>query len=158
MISKSESDSANSDQRTTLVINLCALFLAPFITAEIMFLFHRQMGYYRGPDIWGMFVPVIVMFLIRNKWFSLTFMTMLLFVFSRFSYEIFQIRGVTKIREHLDVSFIGSAVFLISMISAVIWAAVFVLRLAKYAINPKGDQMASGVIAEADHIEIVNED
>lgn len=60
--------------RTTLILNICALVLALIINIEGAYIIHRLYGWYNRSDWVAGFVPVLVMFIIRNRRFSYTFL------------------------------------------------------------------------------------
>lgn len=60
--------------RTTLVLNICALALALIITIEGAYIIYRIFGWYNRSDWIASLVPVLVMFIIRNRGFSYVFL------------------------------------------------------------------------------------
>lgn len=62
--------------RSTLIANVCALVVACADTPAAAFVVHECLGYYRPQDILGFFLPVLVMFIIRNPKFSWLFLAL----------------------------------------------------------------------------------
>ena len=54
-----------SGGRTTLITNLCAFFVACIVTIQTMFIMSKVVGSYGPSDTWMMFVPVLILFVIR---------------------------------------------------------------------------------------------
>ncbi|MBS4005201.1 MAG: hypothetical protein KGZ91_17655 [Afipia sp.] len=60
--------------RTTLILNICALVLAIIISIEGAYIIYHIFGWYNRSDWIASFVPVLVMFIIRNRGFSYAFL------------------------------------------------------------------------------------
>ncbi|MEH2513950.1 hypothetical protein V1291_005304 [Nitrobacteraceae bacterium AZCC 1564] len=62
--------------RTVLILNVCALILALIVSVEATFIDYRIFGWLRPSDWLFAFVPVTAMFLVRNKMFSIAFLSL----------------------------------------------------------------------------------
>jgi hypothetical protein len=62
--------------RSTLIANVCAFVVACADTPAGAFVVHKCLGYSRPQDILGFFLPVLVMFIIRNPKFSWLFLAL----------------------------------------------------------------------------------
>ncbi len=61
--------------RTTLVLNICALALALIIGIENTYITYNVYGWLPHWSVWAMgFTPMLVMLIVRNKWFSGAFL------------------------------------------------------------------------------------
>ena len=61
--------------RTTLILNICALILALIISIENTYITYNVYGWLPHWSVWAMgFAPMLVMLIVRNKWFSGVFL------------------------------------------------------------------------------------
>jgi len=83
--------------RTTLILNLCAVLIAGIVAAERWFVLERVfLGI--GADwayIWPTFLPVAVMFVIRNRYFSSVFLFIYLVLALSGAHEVWLIQADT---------------------------------------------------------------
>jgi hypothetical protein len=71
----------STGSRSTLIANVCALFVAAIMVAEggyIEITNHERpsVDNYLTHDAWSLFIPVLVMFIIRNRIFSWFFLAL----------------------------------------------------------------------------------
>lgn len=59
--------------RTTLKLNISALVLALIISIEVAYLTYRALGRFVWQDCLLIFIPALVMFIIRDRGYSYTF-------------------------------------------------------------------------------------
>jgi hypothetical protein len=60
--------------RATLIANVCALVIAAVVAVEGQYIVNERFGIFRPFDVWGPFVPTVVMFVIRRRIFSYCFL------------------------------------------------------------------------------------
>ena len=130
--------------RPALIANICALVAASVVAAEMHYIEYVRFGIFRPTNSFGPFVPVLVMFIIRNRIFSYCF----LFFYVALSIQMFfqaVYLGVDKIAPsektpfpHLQMLFLISICSLaIYAAGALIWFAVS--RLARVMRNANTD-------------------
>jgi hypothetical protein len=73
--------------RSTLIANVCALVVAFAVVAEGAYIVHECFGYYRSQDVWGFLTPAIVMFIVRNRIFSFSFLALYVALFIQMFYQ-----------------------------------------------------------------------
>jgi hypothetical protein len=73
--------------RSTLIVNVCALVVAFAVVAEGAYIVHECFGYYRPQDTWGFLTPAIVMFIIRNRIFSFSFLALYVALFIQMFFQ-----------------------------------------------------------------------
>jgi len=60
--------------RSTLIANVSALTVASVVIAEGAYIVHEVLGYYLPQDAWAFLFPALVMFIVRNRIFSYSFL------------------------------------------------------------------------------------
>jgi hypothetical protein len=113
-----------TDSRPALIANVCALAVASVVAMEGHYIVQARLGMFRPFDIWGAFVPALVMFIVRGRIFSWCF----LFLYVALSIQmVFQARsiyfGVYRYAGEKDpLEYLG-LFFVISIWSLAIYAA-----------------------------------
>lgn len=124
--------------RATLIANVCALVVAIVIAIEAFYIAHERYGIFRPFDVWGPFVPVVAMFIVRNSKFSYCFLFFYAAVLGVMSYQVrFFYLGLHKpTRFEADSSAPIALFFAVSICSLVIYGAAVVIRFASTRSGP----------------------
>lgn len=133
--------------RTTLILNICALVLAFIINIEGAYIIYRVFGWYNRSDWVAGFVPVLVMFVIRNRRFTYTFLflhialALQMFFQSRSIYlDTYEHAGAKYPLEYLGFFFFVSLLCLAAYgIIALIRAALALLNKPKQSVADNRD-------------------
>ncbi len=109
--------------RPTLIANLCALVAASVVTAEMHYIEYVRFGMFRLTDTLGVFIPALVMFVIRNRIFSYSFLFFYVALSIQMFFQVIYL-GVDKVPPSEKTPFPHlQMLFLISICSLAIYAA-----------------------------------
>src|SRR5436190_9512234 len=86
--------------KTTVVLNIVGICLAAIVTAEGVYIAKNILGYVDTSDYFGMFVPIIIMFMIGNKSFSCVFMSIYVLLSLMLAREVWLIMAGTPLSYH----------------------------------------------------------
>lgn len=73
--------------RLVLVANLCGLAIALATSVVGAYIVHGCFGYYRPQDVPAFFAPAAVMFIVRNRIFSLCFLVLYVALLLQMSFQ-----------------------------------------------------------------------
>jgi hypothetical protein len=118
----------------TLIINVCAFFVACGTAAETMAIQKRLFGVVHPGGIWPVFIPVVVMFIINRRAFSWSFSILYCSLSLQLAYEMWHPVHYTKGIENWQTLF-----SLISLVCLLIYAVGFIVRAINSAQTRKMD-------------------
>jgi hypothetical protein len=121
--------------RTILMINTCALFVAFVTAAETVSIQRRLFGVAHPGGVWPVFVPVIVMLIINRRAFSWSFLILYFALSLQLAYEIWYPVHYTKGIENWQTLF-----FLISLVCLFLYPAGIIIRAIINAADRKMDK------------------
>jgi hypothetical protein len=119
--------------RTTLILNVCALIAAFAVSVEGTFIDYRVFGWVR-PSVWLFaFAPAITMFLVRNKVFSIAFLSLYVALAIQMCFQAWSLySGLYKDRGAKDpLGYLG-IFFVFSLVCLAIYGAFVSLRYIAY--------------------------
>jgi hypothetical protein len=126
-----------------MAVNCCALVVASVVAAAGTYLVHECYGRYRPTDFFVYFIPVLAMFVIRNLKFSYFFLALSFAPASQISYRALRIhtdfQAACGGRFEDPIGLLQPALFLISIASLAIYAAVALLNLAASNFRSRND-------------------
>jgi hypothetical protein len=74
--------------RATLIVNICAVIVAAVVAIEGYYILFKRYGVVHPLDLWGAFVPALVMFIVRGRIFSYCFLFFYVVVLILLSLEV----------------------------------------------------------------------
>ena len=77
--------------RTTLIANISGLVVASVIVVEAAYIEHKGLGVHEANDYWSAFIPIFIMFVIRNRIFSWCFLLLYVALASQMFYQAYLI-------------------------------------------------------------------
>jgi hypothetical protein len=111
-----------------LILNVSALIFVFVVTEEKFFIINSRHGVINAADTWGLFIPVVAMFLGRRMWISILFFLALLCMTGSFSNEVWLIKTGTHNPYPLNIYFMESIIFLAALVCLAFLAVGAIVR------------------------------
>lgn len=115
--------------RTTLILNICALILALITNVEGTYIIYGLYGWINRSDWLAGFIPVVVMFIIRNQRFSYLFLFFHVILAIQMGFQARSVHLGTY--EYAGAKYplgYGGALFIASLMCLAIYGAVVLVR------------------------------
>jgi hypothetical protein len=103
--------------RTTLTVNLFGLLMACVVTAETVFVVSTAFGHVNHSEVWGEFLPVVTMFIVRERIFSYIFLSLYVLLSLSVAQDIWLINAGTPVHyDAIGVTLFQSVFALLSIV------------------------------------------
>jgi hypothetical protein len=126
---------------STLIANICALIVASVVAAEGAYIESGDLARYLTHDAGGFFLPVFVMFIVRNRRFSLCFLAVYVLLSIKMLFQARNIYFGTYVETDPKFGPLSSLPFLVavSVICLVVYAVFASVRFAITIIKSPND-------------------
>jgi hypothetical protein len=124
-----------ANSRATMIINICALFLACITAAETMFIDIEVFGKVHYGAVWPTVLPALVMFAINRKTFSCVFILLYLALSLDLAYQYWRPPDYSR-----NILGWQTLFFIISLVFLFLHLAGFVTTMIKGLVTSKTDK------------------